>query len=103
MNKLYEKIVTKGKVYEKFNFGTNISSPSIIPQNVLINQTNEINRLNAIIDKLEKALDKACEKLVSDERFMVLVPIDEWQSKYRELTKDEWKEWLLEDDKNEIY
>ena len=99
MNKLYEKIVTKGKVYEKFNFGTNINNFFITPQNALINQTNEINRLNATIDRLEKALDAACEELENKEQ----VILDLKGSLLYWKTKEEWKELLLEEDKNEIY
>ena len=122
MNKMYEKTISKEEFDEKFNFGTDFSDISIIPQiyrmqdeivqkeneyfikrcmdlhiepNVLINQTREIHRLNAVIGQLEKALDKACEHLTSNKRTMVLVPMSRWESTYRDLTKDEWKEMLL--------
>ena len=117
---MYEKIISKESFDEKFNFGTDFSDISIIPQiyemqskiinkeneyfiekcmelhidpNVLLNQTKEIHRLNAVIEQLEKALDMACQYL------------DDFSNTYEcyhpnqqdPFWKEQWKEHILEE------
>ena len=130
MNKMYEKTISKEEFDEKFNFGTDFSDISIIPQiyrmqdeivqkeneyfikrcmdlhiepNVLINQTREIHRLNAVIEQLGKALDKACNTLefaICNKNYhiqdgYVAYKITDFK------TKDEWKEWALNEVKED--
>ena len=60
----------------------------------------EIHRLIVENKKLQKALDKACEEIVSahDGHYGIDLEINGEIKFYGEVTKEEWKEWCLKDD-----
>lgn len=71
-----------------------------IDPNVLKNQLEEIHRLNAVINRLEKALDKACLYLhlsIQDTTYSRYEGNQLIERKEPHMSKEEWKEWLLKE------
>lgn len=58
----------------------------------------DTNELSNKSEQLEKALDKACEQLEKSIGFGEIYAEGEVHTNCKHRTKEEWKEWLLEDE-----